>query len=51
MFNYDGTEFFKTDKKQIIIDDLWTEIEQRGNLPGKIKAYAMEFNNPYLYLF
>ena len=52
MFNYDGSDFFKSDsKKQIIVDNLWTEIEQTGDSPGKIKAYAMEFNNPYLYLF
>ena len=52
MFNYDGTDLFRPEnKKQIVIDNLWTEIIQKGNTPGKIKAYAMEFNNPYLYLF
>ena len=52
MFNYDGTDFFKPDnKKQVIVDNLWSEVIQKGNSPGKIKAYAMEFNNPYLYLF
>ena len=52
MFNYDGTDLFRPEnKKQIVIDNLWTEITQQGNSPGKIKAYAMEFNEPYLYLF
>ena len=52
MFNYDGTDLFRPEnKKQIVIDNLWTEITQSGNSPGKVKAYAMEFNNPYLYLF
>ena len=51
-FNFDGSDLFKPEnKKQIIIDNLWTEINQKGNSPGKIKAYSMEFSNPYLYLF
>ena len=52
VFNYDETDFFKPEnKKQAIVENLWSEVEQRGESQGKIKAYAMEFNNPYLFLF
>ena len=52
VFNYDGTDFFKPEnKKQIIVENLWSKVEKRGETPGKIKVYAIEFNNPYLYLF
>ena len=52
MFNYNGDDYFKSEnKKQIVVENLWSEITQKGNSPGKIKAYAMEFSAPYLYLF
>ena len=42
IFNYDETDFFKPEnKKQVIVENLWSEVKQRGESPGKIKAYAI----------
>ena len=52
LFQYNGQELLNPDnEKQVIVDNLWTEVEQKGNSPGKLKAYSMEYNNQSLYLF
>ena len=51
-FKYDGQDLFKPEsKKELLIDNIWTEIPQAGTSPGKLKAYSMEYVNGYLYLF
>ncbi|MCQ2817125.1 MAG: hypothetical protein MJ252_07660 [archaeon] len=52
MFKYQDQDFFDNeDNKSSPIENMWRKIDQLGQGPGKVKAYAMEYNQGYLYLF
>jgi N-acetylneuraminic acid mutarotase len=52
LFKYDDFDFSKESKKEIQ-KDYWSEITQYGSIPGKIKAFSMEYSviDSSLYLF
>lgn len=51
-FKYDGRNLFEAEsKRELLIDNIWTEVPQHGTSPGKLKAYSMEYHNGFLYLF
>lgn len=51
-FSFNQNNLFEPDNKtSLYVPNIWTELEQEGQNPGAIKAYAMEHYNGYLYLF
>jgi N-acetylneuraminic acid mutarotase len=52
LFKFDDFDFSKEGKKEVQ-KDYWSEISQTGTLPGKLKAFSMEYSvvDSALYLF
>jgi N-acetylneuraminic acid mutarotase len=48
---YDEYDFSLDTNKKECVKDYWFELTQDGVKPGKIRAYAMEFFDGYLYLY
>lgn len=49
--NSNKHDLFVDDKNEVMVENIWKQLEQNGTGPGKIKAYAMEYYRSALYLF